>query len=68
MNLTKLAALFLTAVMMPAVAIAQWDGASRALGASGDSSITDSQGSYTPNAGFKLVKTDMGEMNLKFYT
>jgi hypothetical protein len=25
-------------------------------------------GSYTPNAGFKLAKTDLGEVNLKVYT
>jgi len=68
MNLTKLAALILTAVMMHTVAVAQWDGASRPQGASRDSAVTDSSGTYTPNAGFKLVKTDMGEINLKIYS
>ncbi len=68
MNLTKVAALFLTAIMMPAVAMAQRDGASTAKGTARESASKDSQGTYTPNAGFKLVKTDMGEMNLKIYS
>ena len=68
MNRMKFAALILTAVMIPAVAIAQWDGSSSPQEASKDTAAKDGPGTYTPNAGFKLVKTDMGEINLKIYS
>jgi hypothetical protein len=68
MNAQKLAALILTAVLLPAGAIAQRDGTSDPQAASEKSAVKDGSGTYAPNAGFKLVKTDMGEINLKIYS
>ncbi|MBP1678532.1 MAG: hypothetical protein H6Q29_443, partial [Bacteroidetes bacterium] len=68
MNWTTRTALILAALMTHTVAAAQADGAAPPVGAAGDSSGGDGWGTYRPNAGFKLVKTDMGEVNLRIYT
>jgi hypothetical protein len=57
-----LAALLLGAVLTHVTAFSQ------SAATSNDTSKGDQWGSYKPNAGFKLVKTEMGEVNLKIYT
>ena len=68
MKIIKPAALILTVMMIPHAAGARWEGASSLKEASKESAAKDSPGAYTPNAGFKLVKADMGELNLKIYS
>ena len=68
MKIIKPAALILTVMMIPHAAGAQWEGASSLKEAAKESAAKDSPGAYTPNAGFKLVKADMGELNLKIYS
>ncbi len=62
MKFSFLAALLLGAVLTHVTAFSQ------SVATSNDTSKGDQWGSYKPNAGFKLVKTDMGEVNLKIYT
>ena len=64
----KIAPLILTAMMANSVAIAHGDDRWRAQGTSADPSLMGSQGIYTPNAGFNLVKTNLGELNLKIFS
>ena len=62
MKIPVLAALLLGAVLARVAAFSQ------SAATSNDTSKGDQWGSYKPNAGFKLVKTEMGEVNLKIYT